>query len=52
MHAVGQHQSSLSIGVADLHSKSLSGTDDIQGPVAVAAHEVLGKTNYCYYIDG
>ena len=45
VHAVRKHQSSLSVGVADLHCQSLSAGDYVRGPVCVLADKIFNKSD-------
>ena len=51
VHAVRKHQSSLSVGVADLHCQSLSAGDYVRGPVCVLADEIFNKSDAAGEID-
>ena len=45
VHAVRKHQSSLSVGVADLHCQSLSAGDDVRGPVCVLVDGIFNESD-------
>jgi hypothetical protein len=51
VHAVGQDQTSLSIGVSDFDSQTLPAGDDIRRTVAVFVDEVLDEADGAGQVD-
>lgn len=52
MHAISEHESSLSVGVADLDGKSLPADDDVRGSVCIFADGVLDESDAASQVDG
>jgi len=45
MHAIGKHQSSFCVSVANLNSQPFSAFDNVRWSVSIAANKILYETH-------